>query len=670
MLNIKVYIPNISGKSCQKWLKIMPKSFEKCAKILFLLFFAAISESAIQFTLPEGCDDYVKVSPEAGLRDTVGIILKREKTATYNCKFSKKLPYKPNFWQRSLIKIPLTSSSTHWYGAIDKSFSLYLISFSDESNNQPPNGSIRFSILQSRENLPNTYTLQLEVLTSSDRATAPRLQSIITVDSEYCIESNIKFTTADSISVSLLINGKTVGSLNALIPVIERKCINIYSGTLAHGFEEPLTVFVSDFEISDSQPFLPPPRPAKTAIRVENGRSVTNTSKFTSLYSGEFIREVEWQCYKAGDTAFPLFDMVITDPAKFYECATPFSLDSGSYLFRLRWKNNFNKWGHFSIADTVLINSNPERAFQIARAALFTVNHKKELAEIENDSYYSLRISFSATTDLLKMAYLVAILRHESYPYGHAGNKGEKFQPFGNYIVNISREQNGFSVFEKNIEGSSVTQKLNVSDKGLYIDESSLVVDSLNSIVSVNIRLLDKAKEGNWQGIVYGRDSHDVISNTFRFHFSVCERKSLGNIYKVIAVVVVASFIALCWLIRRKKKSSAAPLVYAKEFETIRKYIAENMAEKLTIDIVRAKLGINTNRFYDIMRANNAEFPNVVNVIRIEKAKELLLNTETTIASVGFDVGYSKPGYFSQIFKEQTGVTPVEYRRTNGRLSR
>jgi DNA-binding response OmpR family regulator/two-component sensor histidine kinase len=48
--------------------------------------------------------------------------------------------------------------------------------------------------------------------------------------------------------------------------------------------------------------------------------------------------------------------------------------------------------------------------------------------------------------------------------------------------------------------------------------------------------------------------------------------------------------------------------------------------------------------------------------IRLAKAMELLENQHLTITSVAFDSGFNDPGYFGRVFKQEFGMTPVEWR--------
>ena len=50
---------------------------------------------------------------------------------------------------------------------------------------------------------------------------------------------------------------------------------------------------------------------------------------------------------------------------------------------------------------------------------------------------------------------------------------------------------------------------------------------------------------------------------------------------------------------------------------------------------------------------------------RIEKAKELLLNTDLKINEVSEKVGFKNPQHFASSFKKIVGLTPIEYRYNN-----
>ena len=49
----------------------------------------------------------------------------------------------------------------------------------------------------------------------------------------------------------------------------------------------------------------------------------------------------------------------------------------------------------------------------------------------------------------------------------------------------------------------------------------------------------------------------------------------------------------------------------------------------------------------------------------IEEAKNILLNTDHSVSEVAYALGFEYPQYFSKLFKQKTGQSPVAFRNLN-----
>jgi AraC-like DNA-binding protein len=49
----------------------------------------------------------------------------------------------------------------------------------------------------------------------------------------------------------------------------------------------------------------------------------------------------------------------------------------------------------------------------------------------------------------------------------------------------------------------------------------------------------------------------------------------------------------------------------------------------------------------------------------IEEAKDILLHSNQSVSEIAFQLGFEYPQYFSRLFKQKTGTTPLEYRNLN-----
>lgn len=53
----------------------------------------------------------------------------------------------------------------------------------------------------------------------------------------------------------------------------------------------------------------------------------------------------------------------------------------------------------------------------------------------------------------------------------------------------------------------------------------------------------------------------------------------------------------------------------------------------------------------------------LIRVVRIEKACDLLINSDLNVSEIAYDLGFSDPFYFSKTFKKETGLSPLQYRK-------
>ncbi len=101
-------------------------------------------------------------------------------------------------------------------------------------------------------------------------------------------------------------------------------------------------------------------------------------------------------------------------------------------------------------------------------------------------------------------------------------------------------------------------------------------------------------------------------------------------------------------------------------FKSVEQYIKDNLEKELDLDTVAAKFNLSiyyfSRIFKDILGYN---FPDYINLLRVKKAKELLLKNEISIKEICYATGYSDPNYFSKVFKKYEGMTPSEYKVKN-----
>ena len=49
--------------------------------------------------------------------------------------------------------------------------------------------------------------------------------------------------------------------------------------------------------------------------------------------------------------------------------------------------------------------------------------------------------------------------------------------------------------------------------------------------------------------------------------------------------------------------------------------------------------------------------------LRMDRARQLLTETDMRLTDIAMEIGYNEPNYFSHVFRKTVGMTPKEYRQ-------
>ena len=94
-----------------------------------------------------------------------------------------------------------------------------------------------------------------------------------------------------------------------------------------------------------------------------------------------------------------------------------------------------------------------------------------------------------------------------------------------------------------------------------------------------------------------------------------------------------------------------------------KQYIYENQTEDLSLGQV-AK-AVHTSIFYFckmFRKSTGLNFTDYVSRIRVEKAKNLLLNHNLRVSEIAYEVGFQSLTHFNRVFKKIMGQSPTDYR--------
>ncbi len=101
--------------------------------------------------------------------------------------------------------------------------------------------------------------------------------------------------------------------------------------------------------------------------------------------------------------------------------------------------------------------------------------------------------------------------------------------------------------------------------------------------------------------------------------------------------------------------------------EEAKNYIEHHLAKEVSLEEVADVLGLNASYFSQLFKQMTGEtFVQYRIKRRMEKAKKLLESAHYRITDISYEIGYGDHPHFTKTFKKYTGLSPSEYRRKLG----
>ena len=98
---------------------------------------------------------------------------------------------------------------------------------------------------------------------------------------------------------------------------------------------------------------------------------------------------------------------------------------------------------------------------------------------------------------------------------------------------------------------------------------------------------------------------------------------------------------------------------------TVVDYIADHYADKIYVETIADMITVSPDYFTKMFRDSMGKTPvDYINAVRINHAMRLLLTTEMPINEISDAIGFSGTNYFHRIFKQYMDMSPLSYRKS------
>ncbi|MDR6405473.1 MULTISPECIES: AraC family transcriptional regulator [Chryseobacterium] len=103
--------------------------------------------------------------------------------------------------------------------------------------------------------------------------------------------------------------------------------------------------------------------------------------------------------------------------------------------------------------------------------------------------------------------------------------------------------------------------------------------------------------------------------------------------------------------------------------DVLKKYITEGFLEKKglpNVSYIADKLAISPRYLSDLLKQESGKTAiELIHIFLISEAKNLLKIGEKGVAEIAYELGFENASYFTRLFKKQTGMKPMEFRKSD-----
>lgn len=593
---------------------------------------------------------------------------------------SVEMPFKREFWTRFYFKhqdnkkgVPLGP---------DIATRLLTYYFFEKVQKDQPTETILFHILPPDSTAGDFYfqcRLHPNLRVQEDKV----IRIPFTSSQPHCVETHVLFTESDSLFLKVFFDGRYLNTLKCRYLFAKNQIgCNILADSYT-SIEGRLNVAIDDLSFGSKRFFPIPATPDSCSTEIHDFQVRLKCLASPYLDTETKLSSMHFQLFSQALGNVPFYDVRVMDPAWFTDLLLPFKLDSGVYRWRVAAENNIGNTSDWSSDCTFRILKQRPFPIRAENPWISEIGKRKPLTHIIPEKWYDLHLGYKCLERIAKgsATYALLWLHKEDFTEGNLSNKGGRFIPDKNYVFNLSiveEEHPTLVQFEKNKPYSMQSSRIAKDSIGLYIDAvgTHSTRDTILKEFRTRMRLLKPAISGKW--IISGYISNvllpnqeDIFSN-FVFSSIQVEHPEPISVKKTVifASAVLLIFVSVFFIhrtIQKKRRKKSLLLLQSKTGPNIlRTYIESHLTEKFTVQEVILALSLTQSSLRNLLNELGTDtFPEYVNFIKIEKAKELLLTTRQNIAEIGFALGYENTNYFIRIFRRFEQCTPKEFRQNH-----
>lgn len=225
----------------------------------------------------------------------------------------------------------------------------------------------------------------------------------------------------------------------------------------------------------------------------------------------------------------------------------------------------------------------------------------------------------------------------------------------GDYFLIDIRQTHSYD----GLPGVSALPVINIDFSPRYFDLSLAAGDGFDAVLGTEIiRFSHIRLKQSPAGLIF-HDSGGNVRERFMHAFNESRTRTNGwrEMVRADAVNILITML-------RQSSYSKAPALHRTYVAYLTEYVDRHYAEQITLSELCRRMNYSLSHVSRGFRAETGKtFSGYLQQVRITQSCSLLKSSGMTVEEICEAVGYHNTAFFYRIFKEATGMTPLDFRR-------
>ena len=99
------------------------------------------------------------------------------------------------------------------------------------------------------------------------------------------------------------------------------------------------------------------------------------------------------------------------------------------------------------------------------------------------------------------------------------------------------------------------------------------------------------------------------------------------------------------------------------QIRKVEDFVASNLGDEIAVEQLAGLVELSPSHFAHVFKESTGMTPlQFITRQRMDRAQQMLRETKNSIIEIGLEVGYTSPSHFAQVFRRTVGVPPSQYR--------